>query len=105
MSSPALYWNYRTALASKSDCLSAAKSVMNAKGLTNIQVSAADVSGRTATVHAAIGLIKKQDPPSPGGGLGTTAPPTYIVFFTVAGTNAKQVLQELVSAWEQLNFL
>ena len=62
MSSPALYWNYRTALASKSDCLSAAKSVMNAKGLTNIQVSAADVSGRTATVHAAIGLIKKQDP-------------------------------------------
>jgi hypothetical protein len=105
MSSPALYWNVRTISLSKSDILNAAKSVMQKKGMTDIRISEVDTAGRTPTVHAFVAPLKKKDPPSPGPGLGTTAPPTYIVVFTAAGADAKAVLDGLLAGWDALAFL
>lgn len=104
MSSPALYWDHRTVALSTNDCLNSAKGVMKSRGLTKITMTSKDVSGRTATVHASIGPVKKKDPPSPGPGLGTTAPPTQILFFVAAGDDAKDVLVGLLKAWDALKF-
>jgi len=68
-------------------------------------VSSVDVGGHTATVHAVVAPLKKHDPPSPGPGLGTTTPPTYIVVFVAAGSGAKGVRDGLVAAWDNLAFL
>jgi hypothetical protein len=42
---------------------------------------------------------------SPGLGLGTTAPATYIVVFAAAGPDAKKVRDDLASARDMLSFL
>jgi hypothetical protein len=105
MAGPALYWNARTATLAKSDILSAAKKIMQDKGMTNIKVSTNTTGGHTATTHASIGAVKKHDPPSPGPGLGTTTPPTYIVVFVAAGSDAKSVRDGLMAAWDDLTFL
>jgi hypothetical protein len=105
MASPALYWTYRIVQLDKSDCLSSAASVMKAKGLTSIKTTSMGVSGRTGTVHAAVGVVKIHDPPSPGPGLGTNAPPTQILFFVAAGADASKVNTDIVAAWDKLKFL
>jgi len=100
MSSPALYWNWRSVViemvtvdVAKSDILSAAQTVMNAKGLTNITKSSKDVAGRTPTVHASIGPV-----------LTKSTPATFIVFFVAAGQDAKNVLTGLVQQWDASPF-
>ena len=105
MASPALYWTTRTITLHKEDILAAAKEIMQDIGMTNINVSAVDTAGRTSTVHGVIVPAKKKDPPSPGSGLGSTAPATYIVFIVAAGADAKAVRDKLGAAWDNLTFL
>jgi hypothetical protein len=105
MASPALYWTTRTVALAKQDILNGANVAMQNAGMTSIKVSSVDTAGRTPTVHSVVSPLHKKDPPSPGPGLGTTAPATYIVVFTSAGSGAKDTLAKLTAAWDDLNFL
>src|SRR3954463_6609025 len=105
MSSPALYCAVRTVEQHKPDILNGAKKIMHDKGMTGIEVTSSLPHGRTSTVHAAVVAAKKHNPPSPGEGLGTSAPATYIVFFTTAGADAKAVLADLLDRWDPLGWL
>ena len=105
VSSPALYWTYRFAELAQTDILASGHNLLQTNGMTSIVTSAVDVSGRTPTVHAVIAPVKIKDPPGPGPGLGTTAPPTFVIFFCAAGDGAKDVRDKLGQSWDKLKFL
>ena len=104
MASPALYWTTRVIALAKSDILNAAAKIMKDKGMTGIKKSAVDTSGRTPDGHAVVAPLEKAKAPSPGGGLGTTAPDTYIVMIFAAGSDAKALRDDLAKRWDQLKF-
>jgi hypothetical protein len=105
MSYPALYITTKVAELAKSDILTGAKKIMQDKGMADIKTTSDLVTGHTTTVRAAVVAVKKHNPPSPPPGLGTSTPPTYIIFFTAAGSDAKAVLEDLSARWNDLHWL
>lgn len=103
MSSPALYWAIDSErLISHQDALALAQNTMTLEGLSDISPTAVDVSGRTASTHAAIVPIKVADSPPPEGGVATTVPSARAFVFIVAGDGAKKVLDRLVDRMNSL---
>jgi hypothetical protein len=105
MAAPALYYRLREMTFDKPGILSGVEKVMKDLGMTGVKRTQNETSGRTSNVHAFVAALHKKDPPSPGPGLGTTAPPTYTLVFVAAGSGAKEVVDKIVAGWDKLNFL
>ena len=94
MASPSLYWKTQPTGSigiSFIDLLNAAKQVMKDAGLTDIKMSAADVSGRTPNSHVAITFLKDGN--------------SFTAIIMAAGDDGKTVLNKLSKALSKLHFL